>query len=104
MPTDLRLADAGVPEAVAHKLEDVAINSVRQLYARLRSDGNALRQYLGLTDADFDEFYRRVEKLVGEEYPEDGLPRIHPKVNKRGVAVHRLDDPARPRFGNRREE
>ena len=105
MPTDLRLAEAGVPEAVVEKLEEAAINSVRQLYDRLRGDGGgALRRYLGLGEADFDQLYRRVEQLVGDEYPEDMLDRIHPKVNKRGVAVHRLNDPARPRFGNRREE
>lgn len=105
MPTDLRLTDAGVSEAVAEKLNEAAINSVRQLYDRLRVDNSgALRRYLDLSQADFDELYRRVEQLIGEEYPEDRLARIHPKVHKRGVAVQRLDDPTRPKFGNRSDE
>jgi hypothetical protein len=103
MPVDLRLSEAGIPAALARKLEEIAINSVRQLYARLRSDGKTLRVYLGLSDADFDEFYRGVENLISEEYPEDRLPRIHPRVNKSGVAAHRLNDPARPRYGKRRD-
>lgn len=104
MALDRRLSDADIPAALVRKLEEVEIKGVRQLYDRLRSDSQTLRNYLKLSEADFDEFYRMVEDLIKQDYPEDTLSRIHPKVNKSGVAVHRLNDPTRPRYEKRREE
>jgi hypothetical protein len=101
---DLTLADAGMPARITRKLERAAIRSLRQLYDRLRNDSGALRKYLGFSDADFEKFYRSVEDMIRKDYPEDTLPHIHPKVNKRGVAVHRLNDPTRPRYEKRRQE
>lgn len=98
MMMDQKLSDTNIPIAVLRKLEDLAIGSVRQLYARLRYERSSLREHLQLPDADFDEFYREIEELIRTECPEDALPQIRSTVNKTGVAVRRLHDPTRPRY------
>jgi len=69
---------------------------IRQLFARLQNGGDELVDYLELSTEEFANFRRKVEELIRDRFPEDDLPTIHPTVNKRGVAVHRLgyDDPA----------
>jgi hypothetical protein len=101
MATHPRLLDTDIPPAVSRKLENLEIKSVRQLYARLRDDRGTLRAYLQLSDEEFTRLYRRIENLVRDEYPQDLLPKIHPTVNKSGVAVHRLHDPTRPKYNKR---
>ena len=98
---DQALSELKIPAAVSRKLDDLEIRSVRQFYSRLRDDGPRLQEYLKLKDVDFASLYRKVEGVIKDEYPEDMIPRIHPRVKKTGVAVHRLNDPARPRFGKR---
>lgn len=98
MATDLRLLDIDIPAAISSKLEDLEIRSVRQLYARLQGEGHSLQDHLQLSDEEFAGLKSKIEDLIRDEYPEDMIPRIHPKVNKSGVAVHRLNDPSRPKF------
>ncbi len=98
MPTDRALSDIDISDRISSKLGELEINGVRQLYSRLLHEANALRTFLRLSPDDFSELRQKVETVVRDEYPEDLLPQIHPQVNKRGVAVHRLNDPTRPRF------
>ena len=95
---DLALAELDIPGRISRKLEDLEIRSVRQLYARLRQEDHVLRDYLQLSKEDFSELRHKVEHLIREEHPEDLLPKLHPRVHKRGVAIHRLHDPTRPRY------
>ena len=104
MARDHSLSEADIPNAISRKLEDLEIKTVRQFHARLEREGPSLQQYLGLSDAKFADLRGRIEDFVAEEYPEDQLPRIRPSVNKTGVAVHRLDDPTRPKYGGRGKE
>jgi hypothetical protein len=104
MANDRTLADLDIPAAVVGRLKDLAIRGVRQLYARLKREAPALQDYLQLADATFADFRRRVEDAVRKEYPEDLFAKTHPPVNKQSVAVHRLHDPQRPRFGQSEEE
>jgi hypothetical protein len=99
MPSDLLLTEAhlGIPAGVVGKLKDLAIRGVRQLHARLRREGPGLQDYLQLSDPAFADLCRKVEGAISDHYPEDLQPHVHPEVNKKGVAVHRLHDPKRPR-------
>ena len=87
-----------IPESILTKLMNLEIHTIRQLSARLRSQGDELEDYLQLSDEEFARFSRKVDDLIKNRFPEDDLPTIHPTVNKRGVAVDRLDDSSRPRF------
>ena len=72
------------------KLSDLEIHTVRQLYARLKSNPNELENYLELSQEEFADLRKRTQELIREQFPQDDVPRIYPQVNKRGVAVHRL--------------
>lgn len=98
MNTHQSLSDVDIPERILRKLEDLAIRTVRQFYARLRDDGSNLQKYMGLSDEQFSRIYEKIENLIKDEYPQDMLPKIHPTVNKSGVAVHRLHDRTRPKY------
>ena len=102
MVTDVLLSDVGISAKAVQRLRGLEIRGVRQLYARLQREKAELQRYLQLSDEEFAEVLRRVEARIDSDYPEDARPRIHPDVNKRGVAVDRLHDPTRPRYGSRR--
>jgi hypothetical protein len=104
MAKEQELSETNIPATISRKLEDLEIRSVRQLYSRLLRDSSNLQDYLQLTDIDFASFYRAVEGLVKDKYPDDILPRIHPAVKKTGVAAHRLNDPTRPKFDRRSKD
>lgn len=87
-----------IPETTRARLNTLEIRTLRQLAARLTAEGNQIQEYLRLSDQKFAALRRRVERLIQGEFPEDALARVHPPVNKRGVAVHRLKDPARPKY------
>jgi hypothetical protein len=91
-----------IPGPILTKLVDLEVHTIRQLSARLRSQGDELRDYLQLSDEEFASFCGKVDDLIKDRFPEDDLPRIFPTVNKRGVAVHRLDDSSPPRFVERK--
>lgn len=98
MAHDPDLAELDLADAVREKLEALEIHTLRQLFARLAGDVEALRGYLALSEPDFAAVRQRVERRIREEFPEDAVPQIRPKVHKRGVAVHRLGEPRRSRF------
>jgi hypothetical protein len=89
-----------IPQPILARLIDLEIHTVRQLFARLQ--GDELEDYLELSDEEFASFRRKVEELIKNKFPGEDIPRIHPAVNKRGVAVHRLNDSSRPRFVGRK--
>jgi len=95
---EVHISGIDLPPRCSRKLADLEIRGVRQLYARLQREHTALQQHLGLSDEDFDTLTRQVESVIRSEFPEDALPHVHPPVNKTGVAVNRLHDPARPRY------
>ena len=95
MVSDHLLSELSLPTGVPEKLNDLAVRGVRQLYARLRHDGPHLQPYLQLSDPAFAELYRKVEALIGSDYPEDLVQKVHPVVNKGGVAVDRLQGSTR---------
>jgi hypothetical protein len=90
MGNDLALADLDIPQAVRDKLAELAVGGVRQFHARLRREGPVLREYLKLSPAAFAALSRLVEDVVRKHFPDDLALKIHPAVNKTGVAVHRL--------------
>ena len=99
MERDVNLNDVDfVWESILSKLTDLGIYTIRQLYPRLVSEGAALQKYLQLSDKEFVSFLDDVKQYLEEVSPEDRLPQIRPRVNKRGVAVDRLDDPSRPKY------
>jgi len=98
VPHDRELAALDLTDPVREKLERLEIHTLRQLFARLAGDHRALREYLGLSERDFAALRQGVERRIQEESPEDALPRVYPRVHKRGVAAHRLGDSRRPRF------
>lgn len=91
-----------IPGPIRTKLLELEIHTIRQLSARLRSQGDELEDYLQLPAEEFAGLSRKIDDLIQDRFPEDCLPRIYPAVNKRGVAVHRLDDPSRPGFVGRK--
>lgn len=102
MSTQQNLLNSNISRMVLDKLDDLAIGNVRQLYARLRADKRSLQNYIGLSDDQFDKFYNAVESQIKEEYPQDMASGFsHPTVNKSGVAVHRLEDKNRPKYGKK---
>lgn len=101
---DIALTEIDIPGRISRKLGELDIKGVRQLYSRLRKEANPLRDFLELSNDDFSTLRQKIEMVVRNEYPEDLLPTIRPQVHKGGVAVHRLNDPARPRYSRRREE
>jgi len=99
MATDLNLQEVDfIAPPVAARLADLEIRTLRQLAARLTSDRETLREYLDLDPPHFHRLCSDTEALVERRFPDAALPAIFPKVHRQGVAVHRLDDPARPRF------
>lgn len=91
-----------LPRTISSKLDDLAITNIRQLYARLRADRLSLQNYIGCSDEQFDKFYNDVESRIKEDYPQDmAYGTNHPSVNKSGVAVHRLQDRSRPKYGKK---
>ena len=99
MAQDIRLDELSfIPQLVLSGLRDLEIRTIRQLYERLKTDRSALQDYLHLSTPEFDELRRKVKKVITEEFPKDTLQHIYPRVNKRGVAVGRLNDPTRPRY------
>lgn len=95
---DRPLGEVEIPAAIVSKLGKLAIHGVRQFHARLRQEGPTLRQYLQLSDAAFSDLCRQVEEVIRSQYPLDLSPPAHLEVHKKGVAVHRLRDPKRPKF------
>ena len=91
-----------IPQPILTRLIDLEIHTIRQLFSRLRSQEDELGDYLDLPDEEFASFRRKVEELIKDKFPADDIPRIHPTVNKSGVAVHRLKDSTRPRFYGRK--
>jgi len=89
-------------QPILARLNDLEIHTIRQLFARLQSQEEDLANYLELSDEDFAELHKKVNEVIKERFPEELLPRIYPAVNKRGVAVHRLNDSSRPRFFGRK--
>ncbi|MDX6498039.1 MAG: hypothetical protein QOG23_1299 [Blastocatellia bacterium] len=103
MAEDIKLDSiAFIPRPILTRLLDLEIYTIRQLFARLQSQADELEDYLELSAEEFASFRRKVNDLTQDRFPEDDLPRIYPTVNKRGVAVHRLDDSSRPRFFGRK--
>lgn len=99
MNNDKKLMDViFITKPVLDKLRDLEIHSLRQLYARLRASEPELENYLDLSDAEFSHLRARIEQLMEEEFPQDTLSQIHPRVHKRGVAAHRIYDPSRPEY------
>lgn len=101
MTKDLRLSNIDIPAGARRRLEKLEIRGVRQLFARLQREAGDLQPYLGLSDEDFAALRHTVEAMIDAQYPQDKLPHLHPAVNKKGVAVDRLDDPERPRYAAR---
>ena len=87
-----------VPARWAAKLEALEIRTIRQLAGRLESEAPALGDYLDLDEAGLRSLCTATEKYVQEHFPAAALRSIHPRVHRRGVAVHRLGDRSRPRF------
>lgn len=86
-----------IADAVAEKLRDFEIHTILQLAERLRSAGQSRIQHmLALSDDEFRDLYRNVVQFVEQEFPEDQICRD--TVHKHGVAVHRLNDPSRPKY------
>lgn len=103
MPKDIELAGIEfIPPPILTRLLALEIHTIRQLFARLRSQGDELEDYLELSDEEFAEFRNNVNGLIKDRFPDDDLARIYPTVNKRGVAAHRLNDSSRPRFFGRK--
>ncbi len=100
---DIKLNKVGFISAPILKgLRGLEINTVRQLFARLRTQEQELRHYMKLSTSDFEAFRKKLDELISKNFPEDLIPRINPTVNKRGVAVQRLQDPARPKYYSRK--
>lgn len=91
-----------IPGSILTKLIELEVHTLRQLSARLRGQENELEDYLELSDEEFASLRRKVDDLIRDRFPDDDISRIYPTVNKRGVAVHRLDDSTRPRFFGRK--
>jgi len=91
-----------IPASISKALRELDIRTARQLFARLRSQENELKAYLKLSILDFETLRQKLDNLISENFPEDLLPSIQPTVNKRGVAVHRLHDPTRPKYYTRK--
>lgn len=90
MSADPTIASIGIAPSIARKLEDLEIRSVRQLYSRLQNESLGLQGYLELSGDDFSGLLRKVEGFIQDEFPQDLLPRIHPRINRSGVSIHRL--------------
>lgn len=91
-----------IPAPILKGLRGLEINTVRQLFARLRSQEQELREYMKLSTTDFEALRKKLDDLISKNFPEDLVPRINPRVNKRGVAVHRLPDSSRPKYYSRK--
>lgn len=99
MQRDIGLGEVDfVPEAIARRLAELEIHSLRQLHFRLQSEPQALQEFLAVPDEQFKELQTKIDSSIKESFPEDLLPHIYPTVNKRGVPVHRLSDPSRPKY------
>jgi hypothetical protein len=102
MSADLSVQDVKfIPKPMADKLRALEIRTLRQLAARLEADREPLRDYLGLNEREFEGLRLDTTALVEREFPEER--RSWPRVNKRGVAVHRLQEAKRPRFQGDRD-
>jgi hypothetical protein len=96
MSADVSVQDVQfISKSVADKLKALEIHTIRQLAARLETDHEPLRNYLGLDESAFEDLHSDTAALAesGSEDREEW-----PRVHKRGVAVHRLHDAGRPRF------
>jgi hypothetical protein len=100
---DIKLSKVSfISRPILKGLRELEINTVRQLFTRLRSEEHALKEYMQLSTKDFDTLRQKLNTLVSKNFPEDLIPRIQPPVNKRGVAAHRLQDASRPRYYTRK--
>ncbi|RMH20977.1 MAG: hypothetical protein D6696_06800 [Acidobacteria bacterium] len=96
---DVPLAEVDfLPLQVVDDLALLEIRTLRQLGARMRAESEALREYLELDGATWEAIRSQTSSLLAECFPDDGLQRSFPSVNRRGVAVHRLGERRRPRF------
>jgi hypothetical protein len=93
---------AFIPGPILKGLRDLEINTARQLFARLQSQEQELKEYMQLSTRDFETLRLNLDDLIRKNFPEDLIRRIQPSVNKRGVAVHRLHDTSRPRYYSRK--
>lgn len=103
MTKDIKLNQvAFITKPVLKSLGELEINTARQLFARLSSREEELKEYIQLSPKEYETLRRKLHSLISKRFPEDLVPRIHPPVNRRGVAVHRLHDTARPRYYSRK--
>lgn len=103
MTKDIKLNEVTfISKPVLKSLGELEINTARQLFARLNSREQELKEYMQLSTKEYETLRRKLHSLISKKFPEDLVPRIHPRLNRRGVAVHRLHDTSRPRYYSRK--
>lgn len=96
---DCRLGDVDfIDREVADKLGQLEIRTIRQLADRLHRETPELQAYLDLDRRQFIALSEATESYVHTHFPDLAAAAPLPRVHHRGVAVHRLADPTRPRF------